>query len=263
MAQTLCILCGAPSDLKFELPLVSGLTGNYYECRRCQFLRSDHLDDPAVLQSVYTNTLGAADVGAAWRARCVADRILQLAAFRLFPGGQQCRFLDFGCGPGYVANLLAFRKGWDVYGFEPFMLPQYLPSRNLASRDQLLAHAPFNLIVASEVLEHFVDPASELRQISEIMADTGFLYVTTGLYRTPGCDKNWSYLAPQSGQHVSFYSKSAIKEAMRLIGASSVYQVGAEYEWFFVRNRARQWQAGITCKVLTSLVRLGLIARIE
>ena len=137
--QSFCRLCGATSDFKFDLPLVSGLTGRYYECRRCQFLRSDHLDDAAALRIVYSNTLGEADVGAAWRARCVADRIMQLAAFRLFPRGQKCRFLDFGCGPGYVANLLRFRKGWDVHGFDPFVPPLYLPSRVLVSRDQLPA----------------------------------------------------------------------------------------------------------------------------
>src|ERR1700733_5305945 len=58
--QSFCRLCGATSDFKFDLPLVSGLTGRYYECRRCQFLRSDHLDDAAALRIVYSNTLGEA-----------------------------------------------------------------------------------------------------------------------------------------------------------------------------------------------------------
>jgi hypothetical protein len=263
MQESLCCLCGAPSDLKFELPLVSGLTGHYYECRRCQFLRSDHLDDPAALRIVYSNTLGDADVGAAWRERCVADRMVQLAAFGLFPPKQQCRLLDFGCGPGYVASLLRYRKGWEVYGFEPYLPPLYLPTSTLVNRDQVLAHAPFNIIIASEVLEHFIDQASNLRDISEVMADTGFLYVTTGLYRTPGCDKNWTYLAPQGGQHVSFYSRSAINEVKRILGASAVYQVGAEYEWLFVRNPSQERHAGVACKVLNWLVRLGLIDRIE
>jgi SAM-dependent methyltransferase len=263
MKDSLCCLCGAPSDLKFELPLVSGLTGHYYECRRCQFLRSDHLDNPEALRTVYTNALGESDIGAAWRERCVADRIQQLVALRLFPRYRKCRLLDFGCGPGYVANLLQFRNGWDVYGFEPYIPPMYLPTRTLVSRDQLLAHAPFDLIIASEVLEHLVDPASELRGISEILADAGFFYVTTGLYRTPGRDVNWPYLAPQSGQHVSFYSRSAIEEVKRIVGASAVYQVGAEYEWLFVRGRGRKWQAGIACKAITWLVGLGLLGRIE
>jgi SAM-dependent methyltransferase len=261
--ECICRLCGATADLKFDLQLVFGLTGHYYECRRCQFLRSDHLDDAAALRTVYSNTLGEADAGSGWRARCVSDRIMQLAAFGLFPRGQKCRFLDFGCGPGYVANLLRFRKGWDAYGFEPFIPPVYLPSRVFVNRDQLLARSPFDLIIATEVLEHLVDPASELGKISELLADTGFLYITTGLYKPGTLGKNWSYLVPHTGQHVSFYSRSAIKEVMRILGASVVYRTGAEYEWLFVRNRSQQWRAGVACKALTWLSSLRLIARIE
>lgn len=263
MEDILCRLCGAPSNLKFELPLVSGLTGHYYECSRCQFLRSDHLDDPAALRIVYSNTLGETDVGAAWRQRCVADRIVQLAAFGLFPAKQKCRLLDYGCGPGYVASLLRYRKGWEVYGFEPYIPPIYLPTSTLVTKAEVLERAPFDVIIASEVLEHFIDPVSDLRFLSEIMADTGFLYVTTGLYRSPGRDKNWTYLAPQGGQHVSFYSRSAINEVKALLGASAVYQVGAEYEWLFVRSRSKSRRAGFACRVLNSLVRAGLIDRIE
>lgn len=262
MRQSVCRLCGAPTDFKFELPLAYGITGHYYECRHCRFLHSDHLDDPAASKLVYTGTLGEGDAGAAWRERCVLDRVMQLARFGLFRRGPRCRVLDFGCGPGYVANFLKFRKGWDVYGFDPYVAPLYLPTRILSSQEQLQAYAPFDLIIATEVLEHFVDPVAELGKISGMMADGGFLYVTTGLYRSDR-GENWTYLAPQGGQHVSFYSRSALGEVRRILGASAVYRVGAEYEWLFVRGSLRKWQAGVVCSVLTWLVRLGLIARIE
>lgn len=101
----------------------------------------------------------------------------------------EIKILDLGCGRGWLSKLLS-RYG-DVLGIEPvkgvvaharFMFPEI---KFICGTTKTLLRAKnfkkFNLIVASEVIEHIPDAKKEffLRDISLLLKEEGYLIITT------------------------------------------------------------------------------------
>ena len=88
---------------------------------------------------------------------------------------------DIGCGAGGM--LIPFVKaGWHAYGCD--VGDVYLQhGRNAGltlehgSASVLQKRGPADLVILSHVLEHLPSPLEELRQISQLMTDDGYLYV--------------------------------------------------------------------------------------
>ncbi|MCG3144869.1 MAG: hypothetical protein HONDAALG_02379 [Gammaproteobacteria bacterium] len=268
----ICKLCGAETARKFSLHLVDGLDGDYFECQSCQFLQSHHLDSksPDELQQLYDNERNLElDSGAAWRQACVVNRIEQLVKLGLITNGPgRFKLLDFGCGSGFIASYLAHQFGWQAISYDQYARPVFSPQFALHDWADVIRQGPYNLIVASEVFEHFIDPKGQIDQLRMALAeDHGFMFITTGLYLPDECNEQWNYLAPQSGQHVSFYSRKSMYEVRRLLDAGEVYQVGAEYEWLFVKlASAAPYRSRLRRSVCSSALRtaanLGLLRKI-
>lgn len=254
-----CRLCGGPAVPRFEAPLAHGLVGRYVECERCGFLRSDHLDDDAALQAVYRAAAADDDEGAAWRQYCVATRLTELRIEGVFHD-RGFRALDFGSATGFVPAYLSVRHGWDAWGFDAYSTPVYRPSRHLRRWEEVVRHGPFDLVVATEVLEHFRDPRAELERISGVLAPGGCLYATTEPYRPGVHDASWSYLAPATAQHCAFYSATAMRRVAELLGAE-VLRVGGPNEWLLARaaGPARRVRAHLAAWRLRRAARRGAI----
>ncbi|MEJ7578387.1 MAG: class I SAM-dependent methyltransferase [Pyrinomonadaceae bacterium] len=260
-----CKLCDEKTVYKFSLPLVAGLRGEYFECTNCRMLQSRHLDvltAPGLVEIADYDPNADLDSGAAWRMSCLASRLEQLVKLKVVPRARSSfRALDFGCGTGFLVSYMAHRFGWSAIGYDPFWTPAYALDKVFTEWEQVAEKAPYNLIVASEVFEHFTDPKNELLRIRETLAkDIAFLYVTTGLYVPGKTTEGWNYLAPQSGHHVSFYARRTMQEVARLVGASGVYQIGANYEWLFVfGERYGRWSQKVNLALASTL--LGLATR--
>ena len=63
-----------------------------------------------------------------------------------------------------------------------------------------------DLIIGVEVLEHYPNPMSDLDNLFGYQPRA--LLLSTAIFTNE--KKDWWYLAPESGQHVFFYSKNAI-----------------------------------------------------
>lgn len=103
---------------------------------------------------------------------------LLLAAFP--PAGDGRRILDLGCGPGYLAALLAAR-GYRVTGVESpgraganFPAGVELVEADLDSGLPPLA-GHFDFILCADVLEHLRDPGRLLAQLRPRLAEGGWL----------------------------------------------------------------------------------------
>ena len=100
--------------------------------------------------------------------------------------GRDLRFLDIGCGYGFALDLARFAWGWQGIGVDP---------SNLACRgreelgvdirtvrfepDVDLGPAPFDVVLASETLEHVPDPRALLGKIRDRLAPDGVLVMST------------------------------------------------------------------------------------
>lgn len=96
------------------------------------------------------------------------------------------RYLEVGAGYGFSVDFARTQLGWDAYGVDPApeakqgasalgwkLIPEYLgPGLELPG-------GPFDLVMASEVIEHLADPHRFLEEIGPAVAPDGILIITT------------------------------------------------------------------------------------
>jgi SAM-dependent methyltransferase len=145
---------------------------------------------------------------------------------------QGLRFLDFGCGPGPVIAVLledmlqasGYFKSISAHvdRYDPFFFP-----------DGLNKHHVYDVIAASEVVEHFFDPLSEFERLygllrnasgyvsGQIEAKQGCVVIQTEVVPTTDVEfDNWYYRRDPT--HVSFFSETAMRESAMRSGFTRV-----------------------------------------
>lgn len=136
------------------------------------------------------------------------------------------RILDVGCGTGCLLKALTQAGYKDVWGVELSEYAARLAARvegtKVMTGDLLDLDLPlgsFDVINATEVIEHLRDPLASFRRIKELLAPDGvFIYSTgnaRGLYaRILG--KWWPYLHPEG--HLFYYSPDTLSRYFRKVG---------------------------------------------
>lgn len=107
--------------------------------------------------------------------------------------GRSGRVLDFGCGTGALARVLA-RMGWQVSGTD-VSEPMLAQARQLAPELELVPlvlgsplpfpDRSFDAVVASSVLEYLADPRATLRELARVLVPGGVLLCTVPDPRHP------------------------------------------------------------------------------
>ena len=144
---------------------------------------------------------------------------------RIHPPGPGGRALDIGCATGVISEKLTL-LGFDVIGLDisPNAISQYCASgmsgmvANIEHPLPFLNHT-FDMIWASEVIEHIVDYEQLLKELHRILKPGGRLYLT--------CPNSvfWSYRllylagkAPtqlQHPYHLRFFSPAYLSKVLR------------------------------------------------
>lgn len=101
--------------------------------------------------------------------------------------------LDFGCGPGPTLSLMFKEAGHRMSLYDPIYAP-----------DTLTLKGPYDLITASEVVEHLHDPATELDRLWSILKPGGWLGIMTKLALDKDAFSRWHY--KNDPTHVCFFS---------------------------------------------------------
>src|SRR5262249_39674491 len=99
--------------------------------------------------------------------------------------------------------------------------PPFAVTRFLSTLEQLESSA-FDLLTLLEVVEHLTNPMSLLKKLRHVLKPTGALVISTEIYRPGEHDASWSYLAPQGGQHVTFWSIDALQLLRRELDFKSM-----------------------------------------
>jgi len=103
--------------------------------------------------------------------------------------GNHRRVLELGCGPGSVTRILAARGGCRVTGVEfdaasiekarPYCEQIFQADLNAADWPAALGNpAPFEVVVAADVLEHLYDPWLALRQVRRLVEENGSIVLS-------------------------------------------------------------------------------------
>lgn len=144
------------------------------------------------------------------------------------PYFQHGRLLDIGFGAATLMQV-AQEKGWQVSGIE-VSLPAVKHARNLGfdvfHGELTEAEYPdgfFDVITASEIIEHCPQPEIVLDEVMRILRPGGLLWATTpsakGLsYQLTGLD--WTVISPP--EHLQLFSKKGVAMMFKKAGFSQL-----------------------------------------
>lgn len=226
-----CRLCGGALVHRFDGRLLGRHAVRYFECAACGSLQTE---PPHWLDEAYADgNLARLDTGAAQRNLDNLGAVLVLARML----GLE-HVVDHGGGDGLLTRMLRDR-GLDAHVLDRHAKPHYA-----AGFDAPTVERP-DLVLAFEVLEHFVNPAQDLRALFDPKPPV--LLVSTDTWEGQGPD--WGYLAPGSGQHVFFYSRKALAQIASREGYRLV-RVGG-YWLFLCRGAFPRWRETLVRRLLS------------
>jgi hypothetical protein len=209
-----CRLCNGEVRLQFSIPVLERHAVEYSSCLFCGSLQTE---PPYWLKDAYQHNLAILDTGAAQRN--LANLSAAVVVARLL-GARD--LVDFGGGDGLLCRLLR------DHGLNCFVEDKYAKASYALGFTRPDFEKP-ELLLAFEVLEHFENPQRDLQTLFQ--SKPRALLASTVPYDTQGSD--WWYLTPETGQHVFFYSRAA----MRLIAERWGFDVvGQGYYWLFVKS---------------------------
>lgn len=182
---------------------------SFARCGTCGVVMAE---EPTWLEEAYTQAIARLDVGLLDRCQILSNiTTLVLRAERLRGG----RFLDWAGGYGTLTRMMRDR------GFD-FLHNEIYASNIFADGFEIedLTGERFDLITAFEVLEHLPDPVTSLTPLA---AATDRLLMTTQVLPSPAPQPGaWDYYALESGQHITFYTPTALDHLARRLGFDGV-----------------------------------------
>jgi SAM-dependent methyltransferase len=138
------------------------------------------------------------------------------------------RILDIGFGAGTLMET-ALELGWEVWGLEvskPAVDQAIAKGFNVfhgTIQESDYQTNFFDVVTASEILEHLPDPEADLKEIVRILRPGGLFWGTTPSarsisFRLMGLD--WSVLSPP--EHIQLYSRDGAKRMLRNAGFGKI-----------------------------------------
>jgi tRNA pseudouridine65 synthase len=188
-----CPLCNSISIFPFHVEQQR----NFSSCKNCgivfQFV--DELPQADVEQSRYeTHNNDLQNPGYREFLTPLRDLIIKHSSLResIVEG------LDYGCGPTTAMQELFAEAGINFSSWDPFFFPERPSHKN-----------QFDLICASEVIEHFHNPLDSFADINDLLKPDAILGLQTNSLECPENFPGWWYARDLT--HVSFYTETCFK----------------------------------------------------
>lgn len=173
---------------------------------------------------------------------------IERALASLGPGS---RVLEVGCGTGQNLRFLRTESGLSsrisqLVGFDPGLPPHALPPQGFGPNDQIqrelpdsLKSAPFDALIATDVIEHLDDDVREMRHWMQLLKPGARIVITV-----PAFPLLWSRHDELLG-HRRRYTASTLKRFGNLSGLREVsvrYAFGPLFPAvFLIRTVVRRW----------------------
>jgi hypothetical protein len=184
-----CPLCGSATEAYFR----DGCR-DFRRCRCCALVhvpRAQHLDRSAELAEYRRHDNRTGDPGY----RRFLSRLAEPVLARVRP---PARGLDFGCGPGPALAAMLEEAGIVMDLYDPFFYPN--PS---------VFQRHYQLITASEVVEHLACPGRELERLWSLLTPGGWLGIMTQRLPDAADFAAWGYRREPT--HVSFFADQTFR----------------------------------------------------
>lgn len=204
-----CHICNRPTVEYFRSLILGKYDAPYQYCEAC-----DHVfvEDPFWLNEAYSDAIVAADTDIVVRNIRTA---LRLAAIFHFGFGERGtgKYADAAGGYGLLTRLMR-DLGFDYYWSDPY-------AQNLFARgfEYDTKREPCSAISAIEVLEHVADPVHFIQEcLTNFQTDTIAFTTETFPDKRPPLAKDWYYYAPETGQHIAFFSSHGLQTLASRLG---------------------------------------------
>lgn len=141
------------------------------------------------------------------------------------------KFLDVGGGYGFALDAARTLFGWTVLGADPSAFAR-VGARELdleiddvyVSEAEPARGAPFDLVLATEVIEHVSDPIGFARALASCAGPSGRVLLTTPDAEriTPGADTSVAMMGLAPGFHVMVFSRDGLEAVLRSAGFTHI-----------------------------------------
>jgi SAM-dependent methyltransferase/Zn ribbon nucleic-acid-binding protein len=167
------------------------------------------------------------------RIEAIADMLVKVDA----PAG--ARMLDVGCGYGFGIDIAQFLFGWKGTGLDPSITAQRGRDElgldiRLGTMDECIARDErFDVVFASEVVEHLSDPCSFLTSVRRCLSNRGVLLLTTpdASVVRPGTPLTALHQALSVGAHEFLVTTDGLERLLRDAGFDArVWTVGSNIQ---------------------------------
>jgi 2-polyprenyl-3-methyl-5-hydroxy-6-metoxy-1,4-benzoquinol methylase len=180
-------------------------------------------------------------------------------------GGKRGRLLDVGCHIGVFLELAAAR-GWAAEGVEPSRWAtdvargQGLSVTCGTLRGSAFPAGAFDVVTMWDVIEHFPDPAAEVREVHRLLRPGGLVGITTMnidslVARLLG--PRWPWLMQM---HLYYFSVRTLRALMERCGFRVVAVTPHRriVRLSYVLSRAERWSPSLAARLQRTAERLGV-----
>jgi len=198
-----CKICGAATAHFGRQVVLGRFQAEYRRCGTCGYV---FVVDPHWLELAYSTAISALDTGIVTRNRWLADATCALLGLSL---RDVRRTLDFGGGSGLLVRLMRDR-GHDFRWYDAY-------SPNLLARGfEGDPAGRYDMVTAFELVEHLPDPMATFEQLRSLAP---VVVISTELLPpTRQVLDDWWYYAPESGQHIGFFTHASLATVAERLG---------------------------------------------
>jgi len=199
-----CKVCGGSTTPTHTAVILKTYDVQYHLCANCQYWFTD---EAFWLAEAYSEAVSSMDTGTVSRNLNIHRRLAPALVSLLGIGP----YVDWAGGAGMLVRLMR-DTGLDFYWQDTYS--ENILAKGLEwerRRDGRAALA----VTAMEVLEHSPNPLPFIQEMLD-GGGTDTLIFSQELHHGP--DPTWWYLAPECGQHISFYSARTLEEIGRQLG---------------------------------------------
>jgi hypothetical protein len=198
-----CKICDAVTEPLFTAKILGKYDAVYYRCGACGFMQTE---EPHWLEESYESAINEIDLGPINRA-ISSSKLIEGIVLSSFD--KNAKFVDYGAGYGVLVRLMRDR-GFDFYWQDRYC------DNIFAKHFRAEFGMTFELLTAFEVFEHLADPLTEIKTM--LNYSSNLLFSTLLVPKNVQAVTDWWYFSPDHGQHVSFYTASALQTIAKRFG---------------------------------------------
>lgn len=211
----LCRICGSDTAMLY------GPKETFLHCPECEYISRNEsgtlsLDDEKEVYDLHRNSIDDPHYVDFFY------KFLNDAVFPYAPAGKDG--LDFGSGPSPVLAGLLERHRYHMDIHDKFYAPE-----------KIYEDKKYDLITATEVVEHMEDPVHHFRLFARLLKADGILAVMTLFHQNdPEHFKQWHYMRDPT--HVSFYTPKTLEYIADASGLEIIHTNNVRYMTFKLKD---------------------------